>query len=128
MRRRRQHRALGRASRANVPTSVARASVPTVTLDEIDEYATSLAGCKRKGHPGRVAWYVDDRLVVRQDEPGTVLVRVGFEDRERLLDDHPDTFGLPPRWEKHMKVQADLDGDADAIRTAIRLAWAMQKR
>ena len=102
--------------------------MPTVTLDEIDEYATSLAGCKRKGHPGRVAWYVDDRLVVRQDEPGTVLVRVGFEDRERLLDDHPDTFGLPPRWEKHMKVQADLDGDADAIRTAIRLAWAMQKR
>ena len=112
----------------HVPTSLARASVPTVTLDEIDEYATSLAGCKRKGHPGRVAWYVDDRLVVRQDEPGTVLVMVGFEDRERLLDDHPDTFGLPPRWEKHMKVQADLDGDADAIRTAIRLAWAMQKR
>jgi hypothetical protein len=110
-----------------VPSSVLRASVPKVTLDEIDEYATSLTGCKRKGHPGRVAWYVDDRLVVRQDEPGTVLVRVGFEDRERLLDEHPDTFGLPPRWEKHMKVQADLDGDPDAIRTAIHLAWDMQR-
>ena len=99
-----------------------------VDLEQIDAYATSLAGCKRKGHPGRVAWYVDDRLVVRQDEPGTVLVRVGFEDRERLLTEHPDTFGVPPRWEAHRKVQADLDGDADAIRRAIRMAWDMQRR
>ena len=99
-----------------------------MTLDEIDEYATSLAGCKRKGHPGRVAWYVDDRLVVRQDEPGTLLVRVGGADRERLLAAHPETFGVPPRWEAHHKVQADLDGDADAVREAIRLAWEAQRR
>jgi hypothetical protein len=99
-----------------------------VTLDEVDEFATSLPGCKRKGHPGRVAWYVDDRLVVRQDEPGTVLVRVDLADRERLLATHPTTFGVPPRWEAHRKVQADLDGDADAIREAIRLAWESQRR
>ena len=73
-------------------------------------------------------WFVDDRLVVRHDVPGTVLVRVGFEDRERLLEAHPDTFGVPPRWEAHEKVQADLEGDADAIRRAIRLAWARQRR
>jgi hypothetical protein len=99
-----------------------------MTLDDVHEFAASLAGCKRKGHPGRVAWYVDDRLVVRQDEPGTVMVRVGFEDREQLLAAHPDTFGVPPRWEAHQKVQAELDGDADAIREAIRLAWAAQRR
>jgi hypothetical protein len=98
-----------------------------VTLDEIDEFATSLAGCKRKGHRGRVAWYVDDGLVVRQDEPGTVLVRVDFADREQLLHAQPETFGVPPRWERHQKVQADLDGDADAIRGAIRLAWNLQR-
>jgi hypothetical protein len=99
-----------------------------MTLDDVHEFAISLAGCKRKGHPGRVAWYVDDRLVVRQDEPGTVMVRVGFEDREQLLAAHPDTFGVPPRWESHQKVQAELDGDPDAIREAIRLAWAAQRR
>lgn len=49
-------------SSSSARSSRPRASVPRVTLDEIDEYATSLAGCKRKGHPGRVAWYVDDRL------------------------------------------------------------------
>ncbi|GAA2732344.1 hypothetical protein GCM10009867_08020 [Pedococcus aerophilus] len=99
-----------------------------MTLDEVDEFATSLPGCRRKGHPGRVAWYVDDRLVVRQDLPGTVLVRVDFADRERLVDAHPGTFGVPPRWEAHQKVQAELDGDADAIREAIRLAWDFQRR
>ncbi|GAB3446411.1 hypothetical protein GCM10027517_28620 [Phycicoccus ginsengisoli] len=99
-----------------------------MTLEEIDEYARTLPGCRRKGHPGRAAWYVDDRLVVRQDEPGTVLVRVGGTDRERLLELHPETFGVPPRWEAHHKVQADLDGDAAAIRSAIRLAWQAQRK
>lgn len=99
-----------------------------MTLDELDEFATSLPGCKRKGHPGRIAWYVDDRLVVRQDELGTVLVRVDVEDRDRLVEAHPETFGVPPRWEAHRKVQAELDGDADAIREAIRLAWESQRR
>ncbi|WP_406830289.1 hypothetical protein ABEG17_15005 [Pedococcus sp. KACC 23699] len=97
-------------------------------LDELDEFATSLLGCKRKGHPGRVAWYVDDRLVVRQDELGTVLVRVDRDDRDRLVEAHPETFGVPPRWETHRKVQAELDGDADAIREAVRLAWQSQRR
>ncbi|MFC7485818.1 hypothetical protein ACOCJ7_04760 [Knoellia sp. CPCC 206453] len=75
-----------------------------------------------------MAWYVDDLLVVRQDEPGTVLVRVGFDDRESLLAAYPETFGVPPRWEAHMKVQADLDGDRAAICEAIRLSWAAQRR
>lgn len=105
-----------------------RRYVGSVTLDEIDEFATSLPGCKRKGHPGRVAWYVDDRLVVRQDEPGTVLVRVTFEDRERLLEAHPETFGVPPRFKAHMEVQADLDGDPDGIKESIRLAWTSQRK
>ncbi|MEO6585545.1 MAG: hypothetical protein ABIN90_04475 [Knoellia sp.] len=98
-----------------------------MTLDEIDAFATALEGCKRRGHPGRVAWYVDDRLVVRQDEPGTVMVRVGFDDRESLLAAYPETFGVPPHWEAHMKVQADLEGDRATICEAIRLAWASQR-
>lgn len=99
-----------------------------MTLDEVDEYARSLEGCKRKGHPGRVAWYVDNLLVARQDEPGTLLVRVDTADRERLLETNPETFGVPPRWEAHRKVQADLSGDTDAVRGAIRLAWDSQRR
>lgn len=99
-----------------------------VRLDEVDAYARSLEGCTRKGHPGRLAWYVDNLLVARQDEPGTLLVRVDPGDREHLLETHPETFGVPPRWEAHRKVQADLSGDAEAIRGAIRLAWESQRQ
>ena len=60
------------------------ATLDDVRLDEVDAFATSLPGVRRKGHPGR--------------------------------------------WETHHKLQADLAGDADAIRDAIRRAWAMQRR
>lgn len=99
-----------------------------MTLDEVDAIVAALPGCSRKGHPGRAAWYVDHtRLVVREDEPGTLMVRVDFDDRERLLAENPQTFGIPPHWEKHRKIQADLDGDPAAIERAIRLAWEHQR-
>lgn len=96
-------------------------------IDEVDEFATSLDRVRRTGTPGHLRWLVGGRLVVREDEPGTVIVRVGFAERERLVERYPETFGVPPRCERHMKVQADLDGDADAIRDAIRQAWSLQQ-
>jgi hypothetical protein len=99
-----------------------------MTPDEVDAYARTLRGCKRKGTEARPAWYVDDRLVARLVDPGELLVRAAFADRERLVAEHPDTFGVPPRYEKHEKVQALLSGDATAICSAIRAAWEMQRR
>ena len=99
-----------------------------MTPDEVHEYATSLPSCKRRGTEARPGWYVDDRLVARLVDPGELLVRASFETRERLVADHPETFGVPPRYEKHMKVQALLSGDATAICDAIRSAWELQRR
>ena len=36
---------------------------PNIMKEEVDEFARSLPGCKRKGTPSHPAWYVDDRLV-----------------------------------------------------------------
>lgn len=96
--------------------------------DEVDSFARSLPGCKRKGTAAHPAWYVDDRLVARLVDPGELLVRADFAERDRLLAEHPETFGVPPRYEKHQKVQALLAGDPAAIREAIRLAWELQRR
>lgn len=96
--------------------------------DEVDEFARSLPGCKRKGTTAHPAWYVDDRLVARLVADDELLVRASFADRDRLVAEHPDTFGVPPRYDKHLKVQALLTGDADAICAAIRAAWEMQRR
>ena len=98
-----------------------------MTLDEVDAYLLALDGCRRRTVDGRRAWYVDGLLVARADAPGTLLVRLGGADRERLVTAYPETFGVPPRWEAHTKVQADLTGDADAVREALHRAWVEQR-
>jgi len=100
-----------------------------MTPEEVGRYAESLPGVKRKGTESRPAWYVDDRLVVRLDDPKTLVIRVPLGKRESLLDTYPDTFGVPPRMEAHHKVEAYLDqARPEAVRRAIDLAWEMQRR
>jgi hypothetical protein len=100
-----------------------------VTLDEVGRIAESLPAVKRKGTESRPAWYVNDRLVVRVQDQTTVVIRVPLSKREALLEAYPDSFGVPPRMEAHHKVEAYLDrAQARAVRTAIELAWEMQRR
>lgn len=100
-----------------------------MTPEEVAEHAESLPGVKRKGTEARPAWYVDDRLVVRLQDKETAVVRVPLGEREALLAAYPDTFGVPPRMEAHHKVEAYLrHADPQAVRTAIELAWEMQRR
>ncbi|MCW2845124.1 MAG: hypothetical protein JWN22_3040 [Nocardioides sp.] len=94
-----------------------------MTPDEVGRYAESLPQVKRKGTESRPAWYVDDRLVVRLDDPNTLVIRVPLSRRESLLETYPDSFGVPPRMEAHHKVEAYLDrADPRAVHTAIDLA------
>ena len=100
-----------------------------MTPDEVGRYAESLPRVKRKGTESRPAWYVDDRLVVRLQDPNTLVIRVPLDQRESLLEAYPDSFGVPPRMESHHKVEAYLDrAEPGAVRTAIDLAWEMQHR
>ncbi|GEP38716.1 hypothetical protein NPS01_23790 [Nocardioides psychrotolerans] len=100
-----------------------------MTPVEVARYAESLPLVKRKGTSTRPAWYVHDRLVVRLDDPNTVVIRVPLSRRESLLETYPDSFGVPPSMEAHHKVEAYLDrADPSAVRAAIDLAWEMQRR
>ena len=98
-----------------------------MTLEEVEAYLLTLDGVRARRTGCRRAWYVDGLLVARVDAPGKLLVRLGGTDRERLVAAHPQTFGVPPRWEAHAKVQADVEGDAEAVRGALRLAWERQR-
>ena len=100
-----------------------------MTPDEVGRYAESLAQVKRKGTETRPAWYVNNRLVVRLHDANTLVIRVPLSRRELLLETYPDNFGVPPRMEGHHKVEAYLDrASPRAVRAAIELAWAMQRR
>ena len=98
-------------------------------LEDVDRIACSHDGVKRKGTDARPAWYVDDRLVVRWLDPTSVVVRSDFAARERLLEDHPETFTLPPRFESHQKVVVELDrADPAAFARGIVEAVELQRR
>jgi hypothetical protein len=100
-----------------------------VTPEEVGAFAESLPQVKRKGTATQPAWYVHDRLVVRLVDETTAVIRVPLSKRESLLATYPTSFGVPPRFEAHHKVEAHLDKAAPAaIRTAIELAWEMQRR
>jgi hypothetical protein len=100
-----------------------------MTPDEVGRYAESLPEVKRKGSETRPAWYVHDRLVARLHDPNTLVIRVPLSSRESLLETYPDSFGVPPRMETHHKVEAYLGrAQSRAVRTAIDLAWEMQRR
>ena len=100
-----------------------------MTPDDVAAHASGLPRCKRKGTAARPAWYVDDRLVLRIEDEATLTVRASFEERERLVAAHPETFGVPPAMERHLKVQVVLDhGNDDAIRDAITAAYELQRR
>ncbi|GGB39552.1 hypothetical protein GCM10011492_32940 [Flexivirga endophytica] len=98
-----------------------------MTPDEVAEFLVTLPGCKRKGTSAVPAWYVDNRIVARLIASDELMIRCAFDVRERLVTDHPDTFGVPPSYDAHMKVQAMLYGDSGAIQHALRQAWEMQR-
>ena len=100
-----------------------------MTPDDVAVHAATLPRCKRNGTVVRPAWYVDNRLVVRLEDPSTLTIRCATTLRERLVADHPETFGVPPAMEAHDKVQAVLDhGDDEAIRGVIATAYELQRR
>ena len=101
----------------------------SMDANDVAAHAASLPRCRRRGTADRPAWYVDNRMVARLEDPTTLTIRASFAERERLLAAHPETFGVPPAMEKHFKVQAVLDrGNDDAIRAAITAAYDLQRR
>jgi len=57
-------------------------------------------------------------------EPNTLVARVGFEQREELLKQDPQTYYLKPHYENYPGVLVRLSRiDPDALRSLLELAW-----
>jgi hypothetical protein len=95
---------------------------------EIERFLAGLDGVRLHDDPRGRRWCVRNRLVARQVDESTLLIRTGFEAREGLLDKHPSTFSLRPDLEAHMKVLADVrHGQVAAVCGALQAAWMMQR-
>jgi hypothetical protein len=57
-------------------------------------------------------------------EPNTLVARIGFEQREDLLKQHPETYYLKPHYENYPVVLARLSKiRPDALRELLDAAW-----
>lgn len=94
----------------------------------VEQFLADLDGVRLHDDPRGRRWCVRNRLVARQVDKSTLLIRTDFEPREELLDKHPDTFAMRPNLEAHMKVLADIEhGDIAMVCRALRAAWEMQR-
>lgn len=95
---------------------------------EVERFLAGLDGVRLHDHPRGRRWSIRNRLVARQVDESTLLIRTAFELREDLLDRYPGTFSIRPDLEAHMKVLADVrHGDMAAVCQALRAAWKMQR-
>ena len=99
-----------------------------IDLENLAQHALSLDGVRERDSSGRRGWYWNGRLVAREEDDESVVVRCAFDVRERLLVAHPDTFSVPPRLESHQKVMVDLlRGDENVALAAVTAAWELQR-
>jgi hypothetical protein len=62
----------------------------------------------------------------RSAEPGTLVVRAGFEERESLLEDAPNTYYLTDYYRTYPVVLVRLSRiDRDALRDLLSVSWRL---
>jgi hypothetical protein len=98
-----------------------------VDIGEVSRIALALSGVRESSVRGQLRWSLAGRLVARQIDETSIVIRTGFVEREQLLVAHPTTFFVPPRFDAHMMVVARLaHADSTAVAAAIRAAWDLQ--
>ena len=62
----------------------------------------------------------------RSGEPGTLVVRCGYEERERLLEDSPETYYVTGYYLKHPVVLVRLSCvSGEALHDLLSVSWRM---
>lgn len=100
-----------------------------MTLGEFAHAALAHERVRVQTRGGLLRWEVDGRLLARQLDADTVVVRCDFEVREQLVQRHPETFTVQPRFEAHQMVVVELaTARPEAVTRAVRAAWELQRK
>jgi len=96
-------------------------------LEDVSRLTAQLDGVVERQRDGLLDWRYRGRLIARQLDGTSVVIRASFEYRDLLLQSFPETFSVPTRFAKHMMVVADLEhGNGEAIEDAVVEAWELQ--
>lgn len=108
--------------------SRAPAAGKAIDFDTVREIALALPGVQDGSAYGSLALKVRGKLLAceprnRSAEPGSLVVRVGPEDRAQLLTEAPDVYYLPDHYAPYSAVLVRLSRvDPDVLRDLLRTA------
>ena len=75
---------------------------------------------------GRLGLAVPDVEAITKSEPETLVVRVGFEERQWLMEDAPETDYITDYYRSHPVVLVRLSRiDRDALRDLLSVSWRL---
>ena len=82
-----------------------------MTKDEFRDIALSFPGVEEGMSYGQPAFKVNGKFLtrVRKEDDSAVLVEVGFDEREMLIEAEPATFHITPHYKDYPSVLARLE-------------------
>lgn len=82
-----------------------------MTKDEFRDIALSFPGVEEGMSYGQPAFKVNGKFLtrVRKEDDSAVLVEVGFDEREMLMEAEPATFHITPHYKDYPSVLARLE-------------------
>lgn len=82
-----------------------------MTPDEFRDIALSFPGVEEGMSYGQPAFKVNGKFLtrVRKEDDSAVLVEVGFDEREMLIEAEPATFHITPHYKDYPSVLARLE-------------------
>lgn len=108
--------------------SLAGCHAGAVRIADVGEIAIALDGVKESRVKGLRQWTLGGRLVARQYDKDSIVVRTRIAERDRLLQRYPDMCFVPPRFDAQTKVVLRLPmAEPELVESALRAAWLLQR-
>jgi hypothetical protein len=97
--------------------------------DDVREIASSLPEVE-ESTKGRAAWRVRGKLFAweaRERDGGGLAIRVDGDEKQLILDAHPEVYFTSPHYQGYPGVQVRLElFDRDELRERLEDAWLIQ--
>src|SRR5579871_6687926 len=97
-----------------------------MTWDEVRKVALSLPGVEEGTSYGTPSFKVKGKFLtrLRREDDSLVLVDVGFDERELLMEAEPQTFHITPHYKDYPSVLARLERvDPGSVRNFLERRW-----
>ena len=97
-----------------------------MTWDEVRAIALSLPGVEEGTSYGTPGFKVKGKFLtrLRPEDDSLVLVDVGFDEREMLIEAEPAVFHITPHYKNYPSVLARLGGvDPGSLRNFLERRW-----